>query len=73
MLPVILPMLRWSLLLLALVVLTLALLTVVKSPDWSEWKLALIAGEYGHWLALLPVVIGVLAWSLRGADAEGCQ
>ena len=67
MLPVILPMLRWSLLLLALVVLTLALLTVVKSPDWSEWKLALIAGEYGHWLALLPVVIGVLAWSLRGA------
>ncbi len=59
-------MLRWSLLLLALVFLTLALLTVVESPDWSEWKLALLAGEYGHWLALLPTIIGVLAWSLRG-------
>ena len=67
MLPVILPMLRWTLFFFALAFLTLALLTVVKSPDWSEWKLALIAGEYGQWLALLPVVIGVFAWSLRGA------
>ena len=59
-------MLRWSLLLLALAILALALLTIVKSPDWSEWKLALLAGEFGHWLALLPVIVGVLAWVLRG-------
>ena len=38
-------MLRWSLLLLALALLPLALLTVVKSPDWSEWKLALLAAD----------------------------
>ena len=62
-------MLRWSLLLLALALLPLALLTVVKSPDWSEWKLALLAGEYGHWLALLPVLLGTLAWWTRGASA----
>ncbi len=59
-------MLRWSLLAVALATLTLALLTVFKSPDWSEWKLALLAGEYGHWLALLPVLLAVLAWLVRG-------
>lgn len=59
-------MLRWSLFLLALVSLLLALLTIVKSPDWSQWRLALLAGEYGHWLALLPGLIGLLAWSTRG-------
>ena len=63
-------MLRWSLLLLALATLTLALLTRVKSPDWSEWKLALLAGEYGHWLALLPILIGTTAWLTRGASAN---
>lgn len=61
-------MLRWSLLLLALATLVLALLTIVKSPDWSEWKLALLAGEFGHWLALLPLVLGVLAWFCRGSS-----
>lgn len=70
MLHVLLPMLRWSLLLLALALLPLALLTVVKSPDWSEWKLALLAGEYGHWLALVPVLLGALAWWTRGASAS---
>lgn len=59
-------MLRWSLLLLALATLALALLTIAKSPDWSEWKLALLAGEYGHWLALLPLLLGALTWSARG-------
>ncbi len=59
-------MLRWSLLFLALATLVIALLNILKSPDWSEWKLALLAGEYGHWLALLPVLVGVLAWGVRG-------
>jgi acetyl esterase/lipase len=60
-------MLRWSLLLLALATLAISLLNVFKSPDWSEWKLAVLAGEYGHWLALLPVLLGVVAWTIRGA------
>lgn len=59
-------MLRWSLLLTALATLALALLTAVKSPDWSEWKLALLAGEFGHWVAPLPVALGLLAWICRG-------
>ena len=28
------------------------LLTVLRSPDWLNWKLALVAGEFGHGLAL---------------------
>lgn len=63
-------MLRWSLLSLALATLLIALLNVLKSPDWSEWKLALLAGEYGHWLALLPVLLAALAWSLRGPAVD---
>lgn len=59
-------MLRWSLFLFALALATLGLLTQVRSPDWSEWKLALLAGEYGHWLAVLPLIIGLLAWRFRG-------
>lgn len=59
-------MLRWTLLLFALGTLTLALLTLVKSPDWSEWKLALVAGEFGHWLILLPVLNTALTWVFRG-------
>lgn len=58
-------MLRWSLLLLALATLAISLLNVFKSPDWSEWKLAVLAGEYGHWLALLSVLLGFAAWTLR--------
>ncbi len=60
-------MLRWSLLFLALATLAISLLNVFKSPDWSEWKLALLAGEYGHWLAFLPVLLGLAAWTFRGA------
>ena len=59
-------MLRWTLLFFALVTLMLALLTLVKSPDWSEWKLALAAGEFGHWFILLPLLLTVLAWVFRG-------
>jgi hypothetical protein len=58
-------MFRWLLLPFALVALGLGLLTQVRSPEWSPWKLALLAGEFGHWLALLPVVTGVLAWRWR--------
>lgn len=44
----------------------LGLLTVFKSPDWAPWQLALLAGEYGHWLALPPLALLLLPWCLRG-------
>src|SRR5476651_869707 len=58
-------MFRWLLLLLALAAAILGSLTVFKSPDWSQWKLAVLAGEFGHWVALAPLVLIALAWGTR--------
>jgi acetyl esterase/lipase len=58
-------MLRISFLILALSLLALGLLTVFKSPDWSPWRLAVLAGEYGHWLALAALGLAVGAWCVR--------
>lgn len=53
---------RWILLLLAAVVVLVALLTVVRAPDYVwAWKLAIVAGEFGHWLVLLPLGLAVVA------------
>jgi acetyl esterase/lipase len=45
-------MLAWLLLFSAFFLCTLGLLTAFPSPPWSPWKLAVLAGEFGHWLAL---------------------
>lgn len=62
-------MLRWILLVLALALAALSSLTAVKSPDWAPWKLAVLAGEYGHWVALAPLLVAALAWVSRGESA----
>ena len=59
-------MLRWTLLFLALIFLSLGLLTVFRSPDWNEWKLALLASDFGHWVVLGPLLLGVVASLLLG-------
>ncbi len=59
-------MLRISLLTLALTLLALGTLTVFKSPDWSPWRLGVLAGEYGHWLAVVALGVGAGAWFARG-------
>ncbi|MBI5772096.1 MAG: alpha/beta hydrolase [Verrucomicrobia bacterium] len=59
-------MFRWILLTLAVAFATLGSLTVVKAPDWVPWKTALLAGEYGHWLAVAPVLVVAVAWWKRG-------
>jgi len=41
-------------------------LTVWRSPDWLNWKLALAAGEFGHWLALVALALGGAAWCCFG-------
>lgn len=62
-------MLRWIFLCFALALAALGLLTVFKAPAWSSWKLALLAGEFGHWLAIVAVLIGVAAGWLRSDTA----
>ena len=59
-------MLRWLLLVFALALAVLGSLTVVQSPDWAPWKLAVLAGEYGHWVALAPLLVAAVAWLSRG-------
>lgn len=37
--------------------------TVYPAPQWSWiWKVAIAAGEYGHWLVLFPLGLGGIAW-----------
>ena len=57
-------MFTWLLLFLALALAWLGLLTTRRSPDWNEWRLAVCAGEYGHWLALAALAVAVAAGSV---------
>lgn len=51
----------------ALGLVAVSLLTSLMAPGWVwSWKLAILAGEFGHWLALAPVAVALAAWfSLR--------
>ncbi len=60
-------MLRWLLLAISILLCGLSLLTVVKSPDWSPWRLGVAAGEFGHWLAVVALTLVIFAWFARAA------
>ena len=60
--------LRGFIFLWAVGLLTLGVLTVRRSPLRWNWKFALLAGEFGHWLALGALGAGVATWVLR----DGC-
>ena len=56
-------MLKPILLLSALTLGVASLLTVVRAPDWMwVWKLAILVGEFGHWLVLLVIGVAVITW-----------
>jgi acetyl esterase/lipase len=59
-------MFRLLLLLVALLLFALSTLTVIRSPDWSPWRLAVLAGEYGHWFVVVAVILAAVAWGTRG-------
>ena len=55
------------LLLAALMLGTISLLTAVRAPDWMwVWKLAILVGEFGHWLVMLA--LGLAAITAFGSD-----
>jgi acetyl esterase/lipase len=54
-------MFRWTLFSLALASAGLGLLTVFKAPDWVNWKLVILAGEFGYWLAPLVLAVAIAA------------
>jgi acetyl esterase/lipase len=59
-------MIRWLLLLLAFLSAFLGLFTVVKVPDLISWTAALLAGEFGYWVAILPAVLLFLTFFSSG-------
>lgn len=58
-------MLHWIPLLPALALVSLAFLTAVSCPAWVPWRLAVLAGEFGHWLFPLPLALATGAWYFR--------
>lgn len=53
---------RWLLPTLSLLAALVSLLNLVRAPDYMwAWKLAILIGEFGHWLVLLPLGLAVLA------------
>ena len=62
-------MLRWTLLVFAFALLALGSLTVIKTPDWAPWRLGVLAGEFGHWLAVAALGLAAFAWATRGGGA----
>lgn len=57
--------LKLSLLIAAFILAVLASLTLVRAPDTMlAWKLALLATEFGHWLALLVAIVALGAVTL---------
>ncbi|MFM1850776.1 MAG: hypothetical protein RIS54_460 [Verrucomicrobiota bacterium] len=59
--------LPWILLLVALGLFGLALLTLRPVPVWVPWKLALLVGEFGQRLVVLPLAVGAGSIWLMGA------
>lgn len=56
-------MLKYSLLVAAFLAVVASLLTMVRAPDTTlAWKVALAAGEFGHWLVLFPLGLAGVAW-----------
>ncbi len=59
---------NWLFSILAVVLAASSLLTVLAAPNYRwAWKLAILVGEFGHWLVLLPLG---LAW-FAGFQIDG--
>ncbi|MCF3651310.1 alpha/beta hydrolase [Synoicihabitans lomoniglobus] len=60
---VVVGLMRWLFLSFGLLLLAFALLTVVRAWNTTVWKMAIIAGEYGHYFGLLGIVVicGIVA------------
>jgi len=43
------------------------LLTVFRSPDWLDWRLSVLAGQFGYAIAIVPLAAGLTAWLLPGS------
>jgi acetyl esterase/lipase len=58
---------RASFLAIGIVFTALGLLTVCKTPDWLDWRVSVIAGQFCYVIAVVPLAAGLAAWFLPGA------
>ena len=65
---------RWLFLTFSLLTCAVSLLNWGRAPDYRwAWKLAIVAGEFGHWLVLLPLGVAVIAFfTLDGGPRLAC-
>ncbi len=62
---------RWIIPALATLIAAVSLLNLTRAPDWSwVWKLAILTGEFGHWLVVLPLGLGVVAAFTTGGGVR---
>lgn len=65
-------MAKYLLLVFSLLAAALSFLTVVRAPDWIVgWWGAILAGEFGHWLVLLPLGLAIAAVSATSGAWRG--
>jgi acetyl esterase/lipase len=62
-------MMQYVLLGLSLLLAGVALLTAVKAPTVATWRMAVLAGEFGHFLMVLP--LGLAVWVVTRGPGEG--
>lgn len=55
-------MLKWVLWSVAVGGVGAASLTWWRAPTTGLWKASILMGEFGHWLVVVPVAVGALAW-----------
>lgn len=63
-------MLRFFLLIVCLAAAALGALTVMKAPEWVPWQASVLAGEYGYWLAVVPLLAVLLTLASTGLLAS---
>ncbi len=52
----------------ALLFLLMGCLTIIHAPNLFAWKVAVVAGEFGHFVALVPVLTGLIAMTRLPRD-----
>ncbi len=57
---------RPALLVVGLVFAGMGLLTVFKAPDWLDWRIAVLTGQFSYVISVVPLVAGILVWLLPG-------
>jgi acetyl esterase/lipase len=57
----------WILFAIGTVAAALGLLTVFKAPEWLDWRVVVMVGQYCYLIAVIPLTTGLLAFYLRGA------